>query len=197
MENIVIQETDLSIRGDYAAFANYCTQLVNLLKNNLAREEHVFQSIRQGIYDLKPIYSGYASVEAIKKYNGKIKKMCKEHYNGRAMCARKIIEYIKFSNVVNLSYLVNYIKKSSMVHYTTSEENNRLVKFQNKPGYNWEEAYKAAGIILVKYDGIQTWYLIKGIKYYKTKQELKDMFNCTLYAVDNMIEAKGQDIIIV
>lgn len=192
------QETILSIREDYESFANFCIILVGLLKNNLyhIREEFVFQTIRHGIHDLKPIYSGYSSIAAIKKHNGRTTHMCREHYHSRAICARKIVEIIKTTKELEFQDLVDFIKESCKVHYTTSEENNKLAQYQNKENYDWKEAYKTLDIHLVKYDGIKTWYKVDGIKYYKTKQEIQDILGLTLYGLDNLIEEKGDDILI-
>ena len=184
-------EDNLPVREDYEAFANFCIGLVGLVG---VREEHIFQSIRHQIHDLKPIYSGYASRAAIKMYNGRVTKMTKEHYNGRANSARQIIQMIK--DKVQYQQLLNFIKKSCNVHYTTPEENMSLVPYQNKENYNWEEAYAAAGIQLIPFNGVKIWYKIDGIKYIKTKQELQDLFGVSLYKLDSMIEEKGEEILI-
>jgi hypothetical protein len=184
-------ENTVAVREDYEAFANFCIGLVGLVG---VREEHIFQSIRHQIHDLKPIYSGYTSHAAIKMYKGRLTKMTKEHYNGRANSAREIVQMIK--NKVGYQELLNFIKKSCNVHYTTPEENMKLVPYQNKENYNWEEAYAAAGIKLVKYQGIKIWYKIDGVKYYKTKKELQEFFDCSLYCLDGMIDEKGEEIVI-
>jgi len=184
-------ENKSSAREDYEGFANYCVSLSNLVN---VRDEFIFQAIRHQIHDLKPIYSGYTSLAAIKMYNGRMTKMTKEHYNGRANSARKIIQMIK--DKVQYQELLNFIKKSCNVHYTTAEENMRLVEYQNKENYNWEDAYAAAGIKLVQYQGVKIWYKIDGVKYYKTKQELQEFFDCSLYCLDRMIDEKGEEIVI-
>lgn len=198
MLEAINSETILSIREDYVAFANFCIMLVGLLKTNshYIREEFIFQAIRHGIHDLKPIYSGYSSIAAILKHNGRITHMCREHYHSRAIRARQIIHMIKSTNDLDFQELVDFIKESCKVHYTTAEENTKLAAFQIKENYDWKEAYKTLGIHLAKYDGIKTWYKINGIKYYKTKQEIQDILGLTLYALDNIIEEKGDDILI-
>ena len=185
MENISL------IREDYQGFANYCINLVNMKDT---RDEFVFQSIRHGIHDLRPIYSGYTSIAAIKAHNGRVTKMCKEHFNGRANSSRRIMQMIR--DKTTLPTLIDFIKESCKVHYTTSEENMRLVEYQNKENYNWMDAYNFAGIKLVKFEGAKIWYKIDGIKYFKTKNELQELFGVTLYKLDSMIEEKGEELII-
>ena len=184
-------ENNSPVREDYEGFANYCIGLVNMAG---IRDEFIFQSIRHQIHDLKPIYSGYTSWAAIKMYNGRVTKMTKEHYNGRANSAREIIQMIK--DKVGYQELLNFIKKSCNVHYTTPEENISLVPYQNKENYNWEEAYAAAGIKLVPFQGVKIWYKIDGIKYIKTKLELQEFFGVGLYKLDSMIQEKGEEILI-
>lgn len=187
----------VSFRDEYEDFAEYCVLQVNIANQYSKHEERVFHAIRHGLHDLRSIYSGFASIAAIEKFNGRITPMTEEHYNGRANCAKKIIEMIRAAgDSLDIKLLVDFIKESCKVHYTTAEENNRLVKFQNKPGYNWAEGYRLAGITLVKYSGIQIWYQIKGIKYFKTKNELRDIFDVSLWTLDRMIEAKGEEIVI-
>lgn len=187
-------EYDSPVREDYEGFAHFCISLVGLEGLPGVREEHIFQSIRHQIHDLKPIYSGYASHAAIKMYKGRITKMTKEHYNGRANSARQIIQMIK--DKVGYQELLKFIKKSCNVHYTTPEENMKLVPYQNKENYNWKESYDAAGIKLVPFTGVKIWYKIDGIKYNKTKQELQEFFGVSLYKLDSMIEEKVEEILI-
>jgi hypothetical protein len=186
-----------STRDDYERFVYFCIELVNIANRTKKYEDYTFNTIRHGIHDLRSIYSGFTSIEAIEKFKGRITPMTEEHYNGRANCAREIIEIIRGGgNSVDVKFLVEFVKESCKVHYTTAAENNRLKEFQNKKGYIWQEGYRQAGIKLVRYDGIKTWYQIKGVKYYKTKNELREIFCLSRWNLDLMIEAKGEEIVI-
>jgi hypothetical protein len=186
--------TMLTAREDYINFTQWCRDLVSMTDSKQSREDFLFQAIRHGIHDLKPVYSGYTSLAAIKAFGGRVTHMTREHYNGRANSSRKIIQMIREG--VADEDLFDFVLKSCKVHYTTKEENQRLVQYQNAENYSWQEGYRKAGIKLVRYDGIKTWYLIDGIKYYKSKLELADILGVTLYRLDRLIEGKGEELAI-
>jgi hypothetical protein len=184
----------ITAREDYVNFSQWCRDLVSMVGNTQSREEFLFQAIRHGIHDLRPIYSGYTSIGAIKTFKGKTTHMTREHYNGRANSSRNIIRMIREG--ISDTDLLDFVLESCKVHYTTKEENIRLIPYQTQSDYTWQEGYKKANIKLVRFDGIKTWYLIDGIKYYKSKQELSDILDVTLYRLDRLIEAKGEELAI-
>lgn len=183
-----------SIREDYEKFAEWCLLQKDIVKQDKNKYFWTARSIANNLYDLRSIYSGYTSLEAIRKFNGRTTKMTREHYNGRAKCSNNILEMI--INDCDMNSLVAYIKESCKVHYTTKEENIALAKYQNTEDYDWQKTYKDVGIKLVRYDGIKNWYKIEGIKYHKSKPELMELFGVSSYKLEKMIQDQGEELMI-
>jgi hypothetical protein len=114
-------------------------------------------ALRNVLFDLPCIYSGYTSQEAInRKY--KRSQMTVEHYHSRQRSARSIVYMAMRGAPVDA--LADEIREACKVHYTTKEENLALIPYQRADDYDWREAYKACNIILVKHDpSIKTYVL--------------------------------------
>lgn len=118
----------------------------------LHKEEYYLITVsafRNLIFDMKPIYSGYASKAAIELHDGALSKMTSEHYNPRQKMSQKIVGMVrdKASKEDVLSALIEACK----VHKVTSDENTALRPYQRKEDYVPEEAYAALKIELVPY----------------------------------------------
>ena len=98
----------------------------------------------EGLHRQRAIHTGLISEDAANRPKGG--KVCKEHFFGRTASAKKIFEQIaKGKSIDRITCL---IKSRSRVHYTTSAENMKLLKFDH---LHWREAYRQAGINLIPY----------------------------------------------
>ncbi len=100
--------------------------------------------VAEGLHRTTPIHTGLISIECNNRPKGT--KVCREHYFGRLASAKLIMRQIAKGKSFNR--IVALIKSRSRVHYTTSDENNRLRKHGDM---FWREAYKKAGIVLVPF----------------------------------------------
>jgi len=99
---------------------------------------------------------------------------CYEHFRGRTQSAKDITR--AFLTGKSQSFIMKLIKSRMRGHYTTSEENQKLKKFDHLP---WRQAYAKAGIKLIswkpksvrKYD-----YIIDG-KTYKSISTIVKKYN--------------------
>jgi len=186
--------TETSRREDYAGFVDYCAGIYRISVDRNMDLGWAYSTIRHILHDLKPIYSGYTSLKAIKKFNGLTTLMTREHYNGRANSSAKILDMIE--SRASKEELFEYVIESCKVHYTTYDENIALVPYQNDNNYTWQEAYAKVGIKLVRYDGIKNWYKVNGIKYYMGQKELCELLDVNLYQLNKIIEDQGKEIVI-
>lgn len=121
------------------------------------------RTIANTVYDLKGIYSGMVSVAALlQRYDRMVAKMAQkqwtgEHYVTRKEAGKQVLDWaVQHPDFVNVTFgeLVEKLNEFRRVHYTTSEENQRLRKYQNSDEYaTFEESYAAAGIVLVNWPG--------------------------------------------
>ena len=186
--------TETTRRDDYEGFVRVCFVLHEMCTARGVDLDWAYGMIRHTLHDLKPIYSGYTSLQAIKEFKGLTTLMTREHYNGRANCAKKILNMIETNE--SSSDIFDFVMESCKVHYTTHAENMELVKYQNNDDLTWEQAYAEAGVKLVRYDGIKNWYEIEGIRYYKSKKELMDIFDVSTYKLDKLISNQGKELMI-
>jgi len=119
-------------------------------KEHLHDESHkliTINSLRNLIFDLKTIWTGYASKAAIKKHNGRISNMTPEHYNPRQRMAEKIVEAV----IENRSFdtILELLLDACKIHYVTNEENKKLIPLQRADNYVMEDAYSICKIELV------------------------------------------------
>lgn len=110
------------------------------------------RTIGNSLFDMSPIWSGYKSraLIAAEKVNPKVKK-CAEHYYPRQVAGWRIVEHILRYKGITKSKLFDLLEVFNQVHYTTSDENTRLVPFQKYGVFvSPEHSYKQAGVELVK-----------------------------------------------
>lgn len=101
---------------------------------------------------------------------------CYEHFRGRTQSAKDITR--AFLTGKSQSFIMKLIKSRMRGHYTTSEENVKLKKFDHLP---WRKAYAEAGIKLIpwepkpvrKFD-----YIIEG-KTYESISEVAEKYGIT------------------
>ena len=133
-------------RQDYAAFADYIRRAFTTHKNNPRDMEYFAQALRNQIFDMASIPSGYSSISVA---NTPPSKLTHEHIFPRMQSARFIIKQLERG--ISRKRLIALIKSRCRIHYTTSQENNLLRKLQRDPTYFWRNGYKQMGIELVPY----------------------------------------------
>ena len=105
---------------------------------------------------------------------------CYEHYRGRTQSAKDITR--AFLTGKSQSFIMKLIRSRMRGHYTTSEENVKLKRFDHLP---WRQAYAEAGIKLIpwepkpvrKFD-----YIIEG-KTYESISEVAEKYGITTEGV--------------
>ena len=142
-------------------------------------------ALRNVLFDLPAIMSGYCSKAAIAEHDGRIGKMVVEHYHSRQTMARKIVNFVREG--ATLDQVEAMIREACKAHRTTKAENIALIPYQRKADYNWEEAYAAVGIELVEYDGPRKTYVYESTTYVvKSKAELARKLNVSKYRINKM-----------
>lgn len=112
----------------------------------------VARTIGNAIYDLPCVWSGWQSQGLLdaKAVNPKQKK-CQEHYIPRQVAGAQIVSHMLRYGGISLSFLRTRLDIYRQVHWTTSEENMRLVAFQKVGVFvDSHTAYAQAGITLIK-----------------------------------------------
>lgn len=117
--------------------------LYNSFKDQQETLDFATGLVAEGLHRLKPKHTGLISVKA----NHPGVKICKEHFFGRLASAKKLMQKIAEGKWTD-DRLVQFIDSRSRVHYTTSDENQRL---RNYDHLHWREAYRQAGIQLVQF----------------------------------------------
>lgn len=110
------------------------------------------RTIGNSLFDMSAIWSGYKSKELIKAEasNPKAKK-CAEHFYPRQVSGWRIVEHMIRYRGISKSKLIQLIEVFTQVHYTTPEENTRLVPYQKYGVFiSPEHSYKEANVELVK-----------------------------------------------
>ena len=171
--------------NNYEAVADWAISQYWFLSN----ENHrliTINALRNILFDLKPIYSGYTSREAIDR-GYKKSQMTVEHYHSRQRMATMIVGLVQ--NSAAYDEVLASIKEACMVHYTTKEENLALIPYQKQAGYIWEEAYAAVGIELVEYDPTVKDYQYDGQIYQaKSRAELARRLGLSTYKASKLID---------
>lgn len=132
-------------------------------RHKFNNESFWIQLISESIYRTPAIFSGYISESCVGK---KLADTTVEHYLSRTISARMVVKAIARGK--SFKFITSLIKSRSRVHRTTSEENTRLVPFQQNPEKypTWRDQYAAAGITLVKYDKPNSYvYMVGGKEY--------------------------------
>lgn len=155
----------------------------NLYKEDPEMLEFITGLIAEGIYRMPHQHTGLIS-----KACQETGRKCHEHYWGRKDSAYKIIDQIRKNKSENR--ILSIIKSRSRVHYTTSEENTRLIKYSN---LFWRNAYKLAGIELIKYvpKSRKYNYLIDG-KNYDNKKDILNDYNIDINQIDYRCRSKSK-----
>jgi hypothetical protein len=162
------KERPVSMRNNYKAVAQW---VMNNRTGDSDLELITVNGLRNILFDLAPIMSGYCSKAAIEEHDGRLSKMTVEHYHSRTRMARAIVDLAKQTN--NVSKIQELVMEACKAHRTTKRENLDLVEYQKQDDYNWEEAYASVGIELVEYDGPRMDIKYDGVVYnVKTKAEL-------------------------
>jgi hypothetical protein len=113
-------------------------------------EKYMITMIRNAIFSLPHVYTGFISKEALEL---KSEKRTKEHFYGRTESAKRLVHEIKTNPKRSNEALVAFLKSRSRVHKVTSKQNNLLKQYNTKnPGTHWRKAYRDCGIELVKQD---------------------------------------------
>ena len=110
------------------------------------------RTIGNALFDMTPSWSGYKSEELIRQeeIDPKTKKVA-EHYYPRQVAGWRIIEHVARYKGISRPQLERMIESFNRIHYTTAEENTRLVPFQKYGVFTTpEDSYRQAGIVLVK-----------------------------------------------
>lgn len=137
----------------------------NLYKDDPEMLEFATGLVAEGIHRLKKVHTGMISENAVISGN-----YCKEHYWGRKASAKLIMDQIAKGK--SFKRIVAIIKSRQRVHFTTSYENRKLVKYSH---LFWREAYKQAGIKLERYikRSQKYFYKIDGVVYNSKKDAAK------------------------
>jgi len=90
------------------------------------------------IYDLPALWTGYRTKDAIKKG-----EKVKEHFYPRQWSGYAILEYIFASKGISPTRMRRFFDVFRQVHYTTSEENQKLRDLQDSQVFaDWRQPYK-------------------------------------------------------
>lgn len=136
-------------------------------------------TISDVIYQCPKIPSGYISEKA---YGLTSKELCKEHFYSRTQSARKMVDLMQkgILSSSRIDRFEKFMKSRARVHYVTSQENTKLIKYQNNPELNhWKKQYDAAGIELREYDKSKPkiYYSIDDINF-DTASHVAKHYNC-------------------
>lgn len=178
------KERHMGYRNNYRAVAQW---VMHNRTDDSDLEVITINALRNILFDLAPIMSGYCSKAAIEECDGKLAKMVIEHYHSRQTMARKIVDLSK--RTLNISKVEDMIMEACKAHRTTKQENLDLIPYQKQPDYVWEEAYAAVGIELVEYDGPRMDIKYDGVVYnVKSKAELRRMLGISEYRMKRYAE---------
>ena len=165
----------ITSRREYEAFAKYVILNVEHNKHDELQLKFFKDGLRNQIFDMASIETGFVSEKAIATGLPK-SKLTEEHIYPRNQSAKKLIQ-MAIDNCT-IEEMISQIKKFCEVHITTKEENTALVQYQKEPDYYWENGYKAVGIKLVEYTfPVQNRYVynVDGIVY-NTLKEIASKF---------------------
>ena len=140
----------------------------------------------EGIFRVPSVQSGWISKKALAKKEKNSKYTpTKEHYFGRKASANVIFEQIAQGK--SIARIRDIILSRSRVHFTTSQENEKLKKHSHLP---WRQAYAKCGIELVPYEGRKIKKIsIDGV-IYESAKEVSDEFGISLAYVYQRMTGK-------
>jgi len=180
-------------RTDYEGLINWLIAQREFL-NNETHELITTNAFRNLIFELKPIYTGYASKSAIELHDGCISKMTPEHFNPRQRMSEKIIDGVKSG--ISKEILVGMLIEACRINYTTKDENKALEPLQKHKDYVPEEAYSELGIELVLHYGGKRGKKprplnIDGV-FYTDAKYAAEYFSCGVQTVYNRVRNSGK-----
>ena len=182
---------NINSRREYKAFAQFIINGVNLHKNDDLQLKFFKEGLRNQIFDMAVIYTGYTSKKAIETGLPK-SKLTEEHIHPRNQSAKRLIQYVLDGMGVN--DLAEMVKQFCQVHITTKEENTSLVQYQKQPDYNWQDGYRAVGIELVEHQFTRIpkfVYKVDGIEYNNLK-EIAEKFGIHQDTARNRFKSKTE-----
>lgn len=173
-----------TMRHDYDKMAEYILTVLPVVKHDPKLLEIFKNGLRNQIFDLGEVYTGYASHLAIETGLPK-NKLTSEHIYPRNRSAIQIINRVLSGIHISQNRLGAWLKSRCRVHITTNDENRALVPLQKSPDYFWRRGYRAIGIKLEKYDfptKQQFVYNVEG-KVYNTLNEVAEEYNMSTEAM--------------
>jgi hypothetical protein len=157
----------ITMRHNHEKMAEYILNVLKVVKDDEVLLEIFKNGLRNQIFDLGEIYTGYASHLAIETGLSK-SKLTSEHMYPRNRSAIQIIDRVLYGKPITKSRLAAWIKSRCRVHITTKDENLALVQLQKDSNYYWRNGYREIGINLEKHEfGRKKKYIYKihGIEY--------------------------------
>jgi hypothetical protein len=160
----------------------------------LHNEKHFLITIaglRNLIFDMKHIYSGYASKAAIKQHNGYLSRMTPEHYNPRQKMAEKMVAMVKSGS--SKEEVLSVLKEACKIHRVTSDENKNLRPHQRKEDYVAEKAYAEEKIELVLCVGKpRTKHIEVEGKIFESAKSVSKEFSISIDVVRRRVKSKSK-----
>jgi hypothetical protein len=131
----------------------------------------VYGTISSMLYHSKDNFSGFISEKAEEeRYKNPKFKITKEHYYSRAKMAKEIFSAIQSGSCKD--EVLELIKMSCSVHYTTKAENELLCKYNH---LTYPHTYVAAEIVLIPFvkKNLKYVYNIENVEYNEPKDILQ------------------------
>lgn len=170
-----------TVRRDYESFAVYILEGFPAHRHNSKSLRWFVNGIRNQIWELAEIYTGYCSQEAV-DYN----QYTSEHIFPRQKSAELIINALLNGKNFSVKRLTALLMSRSRVHYVTSDENRRLIPAQKFDSYRWRSAYRENNIELVL-DGNthrknkQRSFIVDGLRY-ETYHDVIEHYSDLVYS---------------
>lgn len=175
-----------TMRHDYDKMAEYILTVLPVVKHDPKLLEIFKNGLRNQIFDLGEVYTGYTSRAAIATGLPKV-KLTSEHIYPRNRSAIQIMNRCLNGPSISQNRLAAWLKSRCRVHITTNDENRALVPLQKDPNYFWRNGYHTIGIKLEKYDfptKQQYVYNVAG-KVYNTLHEVAEEYGMSPDAMRN------------
>lgn len=133
------------IRQDYESLAVYILEGFQAHRHNPKSLRWFVAGIRNQIFDLAEIYTGYRSQESIGQ-----DQYTPEHIYPRQKSAEFIVNTLLSGRKLSVKRLTMLLMPRARVNHVTSVENKRLVNMQKSDSYRWRKAYQEIGIVLMR-----------------------------------------------
>ncbi len=132
------------IRQDYESLAVYILEGFEAHKHNSKSLRWFVAGIRNQIFDLAEVYTGYRSKESIET-----NRITPEHVFPRQKTAEYIVNLLLSGRKMTTARLTKLLMSRSRVHYVSKRENEVLIPWQKSRDYKWRKAYRHFKIELV------------------------------------------------